>query len=744
MTKKENKKKKIDVPVEEGGVKKPSRKVKEIKPPAALKPGVEWSGEEVEVTSEPLNSPNPDWEQILEDWGYDPDVYEIVEPVKVSQWDAQGPDGAVQTLWSYKAGVKTRSKIKDVDFNELVKDIRRHKKPKQPPPSGDQTFLAMISDTQLGKALADDTPILTTNGWTTHGQLKPGDYVYGADGNPKEVFSVTGSTMQDCYEVEFDHGIKLIASGNHIWQGYRQYKNNPYAGYFDRDLKWTTKEIYENITKDDRGYNIRSFFIDLPNALEIEESENLPIDPYVLGVWLGDGNSRSGWITSSEKDSIHWLESINNSYLMENRKEKTVDLRIKDLTKALKKSNLLGNKHVPYEYLFTSSLNRLALLQGLLDTDGFSSPDGYVEFCNTNRQISESVQFLAESFGFKTSWSEKIGTIYGEKKQRAFYVRFTPDIDRKYSNVFRMERKLNNLTHKKKEVSKRYIQNIKYIGQRSAQCITVEDSLYLAGKNLVITHNSDGYGVRGTVDRILAAIDGVEDRIKELRKCGRQLGHLVVAGMGDLIEQCSANYNAQTFTVEVNRRQQVRLARRLIRDAIIRWAKFFEKVTVIAVPGNHGENRNDGKLYTTVGDNDDVAIFETIADILSSNQDAYGHIQFFLPEDDLYVVLDLHGIYVGFAHGHINAGGSSTAQKRIRTWWEGQCFGNQPIGDAKILVTGHYHHFSITEFGDKVHIQCPAMDGGSEWWQNLKGEQARPGILTMVVDKNGYQDVQII
>lgn len=258
---------------------------------------------------------------------------------------------------------------------------------------------------------------------------------------------------------------------------------------------------------------------------------------------------------------------------------------------------------------------------------------------------------------------------------------------------------------------------------------------------------ADGDGLQGTIGRFIQAIDDVEKRIRELRAAGRKLGTLVVVGLGDILESCVGQYPAQAFSVEINRRQQIRIARRLIRDAIARWSKHFNSVQVTAVPGNHGENRLDGKVYTTPGDNDDVAIFETVADILSANKKAYGHVEFFLPEDQIYTVLNVSGTICCFVHGHITKGGGSP-QTKLKTWWQDQTFGEQPPGMASILLSGHYHHTSVVEFGKKTHIQCPSLDGGSDWWLNLSGEQSPPGILTLVVGKDvglsGWNDLKIL
>jgi hypothetical protein len=182
----------------------------------------------------------------------------------------------------------------------------------------------------------------------------------------------------------------------------------------------------------------------------------------------------------------------------------------------------------------------------------------------------------------------------------------------------------------------------------------------------------------------------------------------------------------------------------LNRDLIIKCADVANQVDVTAVPGNHGENRRDGREYTTPGDNDDVAIFEQIQDILSANPKAYGHVRFHLPENEIYTVLDISGTKVGFTHGHI-AGSGNMPQNKILDWWVGQSFGGQEIADAKILVTGHYHHFSVIEHNtSKIHIQCPSVESESTWWKNLKGQVSPPGLLTFVVDSNGYKDLQVV
>jgi len=256
---------------------------------------------------------------------------------------------------------------------------------------------------------------------------------------------------------------------------------------------------------------------------------------------------------------------------------------------------------------------------------------------------------------------------------------------------------------------------------------------------------ADGDGTSGTVERILRMIDDVDARIDELKKSGRNIDTLVVALVGDMIESCEGHYPSQTFTVELNRRQQNRLLRRLLTKAITTWAKKFNRVIALAVPGNHGENRSNGKAYTTRGDNDDVACLEAVYDILSANPDAYGHVEFVIPEDDIYVTLQLGNKIVGWAHGHITNGGADP-QKKIKDWWKNQAFCKEPIGDADILVSAHYHHFYCIEYDDdKIHFGCPTIESESTWWKDLTGANSRKGTLTFVVDDSRpYRDLEVI
>jgi len=241
----------------------------------------------------------------------------------------------------------------------------------------------------------------------------------------------------------------------------------------------------------------------------------------------------------------------------------------------------------------------------------------------------------------------------------------------------------------------------------------------------------DGDGLKGTAKRILDGINSVENRVKELRRIKRPLGRLIVLWTGDSVEGCIGHYEQQVFGVELDRRDQVKIARRLLRDALMRWSKLFDDVSVVAVAGNHGENRNSsGKSYTSLNDNDDVAIVEQVAEILGSNSEAYGHVKFAIPKDKLAITVESAGWILGITHGHIAKVSGASPELKIKKWLEGQSFGRQPIGDADVVVTGHWHHLRAADWGGVMWLQAPALDGGSLWWKEMTGATAETGILT--------------
>ena len=242
----------------------------------------------------------------------------------------------------------------------------------------------------------------------------------------------------------------------------------------------------------------------------------------------------------------------------------------------------------------------------------------------------------------------------------------------------------------------------------------------------------DGDGTQGIVKRIEQMIPDVTARIKDLKKNGVDLANLYVFGLGDIVEGCDGFYPMQEFSVEYDLRRQKMIARRLLIKAIKTWAPLFKNTVVACVPGNHGENRKNGKAFTSFGDNFDVSLFDEAQEILSENP-AFKKIKFIIPENDLWITLDVSGTIIGLAHGHqFRTGGRYSHQKAV-AWLSGQAFGMTDVGDSDILISGHFHHLFVVNEGKRTLMQCPSVDGGSEWFENMTGKTSYSGTLTFSI-----------
>jgi len=253
---------------------------------------------------------------------------------------------------------------------------------------------------------------------------------------------------------------------------------------------------------------------------------------------------------------------------------------------------------------------------------------------------------------------------------------------------------------------------------------------------------SDHGGVEALLDRLWALRDAVPARVKELKRQGRPVDQLVIAGMGDMVEGCDGHYATQTFGVALDRRQQVRLVRRMLTELLTEWAKLTPRMVVGCVPGNHGENRRNGKAFTTFEDNDDLAVFEQVQEILT-RAEGYEHVAWAIPDGDMTITLDVAGTVVAFAHGH-QMNGAGIPLAKARRWWQGKMAAQHPVGVAAVLVYGHYHHLQMLQDGPRTLMGCPSNDGGSRWFEESGGPTTACGTLTFTCDADGWDDLKVL
>jgi hypothetical protein len=333
---------------------------------------------------------------------------------------------------------------------------------------------------QVGKALALDTPIPTPEGWTTIGDIKVGDQILSPDGNPVSVtFKTETMINHQCYKIFFDNGEEIVADADHLWE-----VNSSYWRTGKKVIN--TDEIYSRYlkkTNNKRGKGVEgSLYIDLSKAIN-GKNQNLPIDPYLLGVWLGDGYSADGRIIAHKDDYEFYKTKLDIEH--EREDNNCIRFKCRDLRKKLKENNLLKNKHIPQIYLRSSIDQRMELLRGLMDTDGSITKTQSFEFYQKNYEFILQVVELLSSLGIKSRVSRK------SINQCWYYtVRFASK-----EKVFNLPRKLEliNFNGKGRPQNKRhYIQKIEQVDSVPVACIQVDsdDHLFLCGNTFIPTHNT--------------------------------------------------------------------------------------------------------------------------------------------------------------------------------------------------------------------------------------------------------------
>ena len=169
-------------------------------------------------------------------------------------------------------------------------------------------------------------------------------------------------------------------------------------------------------------------------------------------------------------------------------------------------------------------------------------------------------------------------------------------------------------------------------------------------------------------------------------------------------------------------------------------------ITFIAVPGNHGENRKNGKSYTDFMDNKDIALAWYVENAFQYDKKLYKRFKFIYPNDindDITLTYASNGNLLGFAHGHqFRSGGGSLALGKAQAWHKNQKYGDWEVGYANILNYGHFHHFSVLE-DPQLIIGAPALDGGSKWIEQTHGKRTHAGILSYTIDEGGANNIYI-
>lgn len=369
--------------------------------------------------------------------------------------------------------------------------------------SWSKPFCLWLESRAAGKMLDLNTRIPTPNGDVTIGDLKVGDTIFGDDGKPTKVVYLSPIKVPEkTYMVEFEDGEKIHACSEHLWSVYS----------YGRECVKTTEELAKDYVKsrkqkqrkDGRSrkeqFNEYKYRVKLCKPLEYEEKK-LPINPYILGLWLGDGAVYDGTLTSHIDDYKEIIKHIESSgYIIRSiRNDRDTKKRInvhnaddKPLLSLLRENGLLSEKHIPSIYMQSSIEQRLELLRGLMDSDGSIDTRGRCEFSQSSEKhnrLLKDMSALLDSLGIKHSIKYSIKTCQtGQFNAGRIY--FITDTN---MTCFKLQRKCMRLREKlPKCSSKKSIVNITEVPSVPMRCIQVDNSshLYLCGERNTITHNT--------------------------------------------------------------------------------------------------------------------------------------------------------------------------------------------------------------------------------------------------------------
>lgn len=343
---------------------------------------------------------------------------------------------------------------------------------------------SFVGRPQQGKASPLDAKVLARHGWTTMGALKVGDELASVDGLPSQVKAIYPQGKRPVYRLNFADGRNAETSDEHLWEvHYREW---------DAPRVVTTLKLIDmlKVKRYQRRLSVRLF------SGDYGQEKNLMIPPYLLGVLLGDGCFRASYvgITSADDeilDSIRPdLSSLGCSLVYKSRYDYRVvcNSTSNSLVAHLRSCGLWGlrseDKFIPVDYLHGTREQRLAVLQGLMDTDGTAEKSGAVTFCSSSKRLAEQVQYLVLSLGGRA----RIRVKKTDCLDAYIVALLMPD----RAEVFRLQRKRNRVSAPRRNPDlKLTLWSIDYVGERECQCIEVShpDHLYVTD-DFIVTHNT--------------------------------------------------------------------------------------------------------------------------------------------------------------------------------------------------------------------------------------------------------------
>ena len=353
-------------------------------------------------------------------------------------------------------------------------------------------------------SLAIDTDVPTPEGWTTIGDITPGQRLFDEEGRICTVTDVSGKTMELAHRLVFSDGTAIVAGAHHPWMILTPEDFSQATLSICRPGPWnkgcwptTTLQLAFFLNKLTGRRTRPHHYIPIAGVLDLPVWRP-PVDPWLLGLWLGDGSSTKAYIICCADDESHYREKVRE--IGENWRALNPGNHVlicslawgskPRLLTRLRELDLVNNKHIPVQYLRASPEQRLALLQGLMDSDGHVYANGRAEFTSKSIRLAEGVWELALSLGMKATIRESGERGLERRVSRHYRVRFTPTMP-----VATLARKADVATEfirrrprgASLQISRRRIDAIQDAGVRTTRCISVDSQwgMILVGRQMV-------------------------------------------------------------------------------------------------------------------------------------------------------------------------------------------------------------------------------------------------------------------
>jgi RecB family exonuclease len=424
------------------------------------------------------------------------------------------------------------------------------------------------------KGLALDTPLPTPTGWTTMGEVEVGDELIGRDGRATLVVAKSQVHHRPCYLVSFKDGSSVVADNVHLWRVVSSRRQQQVERILDTES--LAGELAALRTEGRPG----SLWVRAAAPL-VSSDVDLPIAPWLLGAWLGDGDSANGGLTVGREDladtlvlvKAAWDESVlvreeasafrvtaskdpdrctfghdefrsptsghpTRRCAHEHLHQGAVQVNL-SLSGLLRREGLLHNKHIPRQFLRSGTEQRISLLRGLMDTDGWwNKTRRRAGFTTTDDMLAGNVVELLRTLGINPCHFTKPYTNAVRDDRTWHVIEFTPS----WFNPFALPRKAlacqDAITPLQRHLSRRrVIARIEPVASVPTQCIEVDapDSMYLCGEGFIPTHNTGRSPSEGFEAKALFQMKFYALVIWRLRGVVPSMLQLIYLGNGEIL-----------------------------------------------------------------------------------------------------------------------------------------------------------------------------------------------------------------